>query len=748
MTQFKKSLLNVLVAGALSMALVGCNNDSSEEFVAVAPPTAAFAPVSHLGVDGVAEIVAAAPNGLTLAYTSADAGLMGLVDITDPANPKVLSPVSVRVNGVGEPTSIAISPDGRFAVVVVRLDDDVAKANPGILRVYDISNPASARLVKDVSIGVGPDSVALVGSEQTLRAVVAIENEETNAAGDATTPGVRPGRIDVVGLQDLYGGSSTGLQSIELVEPLRAAAGVQFAADPQPEFVSVNRTTQKAVISLQENNAIAIVDLSNNAAPRLEAVFSAGTVTRTTNADLLNDKEIRLTQTFTGRREPDAVAWVNNDVFATANEGDTSRSSDGVYPGARGFTLFDTKGAVVYETGDRSEKNAVQHGHYLDTRSTAKGVEIEGVASAVFGGTAFLFAGSERGHFVEVHRLDNVAAPTFVQLLPTGFSPEGVITVTGRADGKQLLVTANEVDASLNIYQYRAEGAVNPAEPQIVAKDASIAWGALSGLTTDGSFMYAVPDNAFGESRIYRLNPVDVTVKGKLVIDQVIPLTLSDGSALKVDPEGIAKVPDGFWVAAEGANVDANELIKVTAAGVVVQRVKMPADVQARFADKNNSTGFEGVTASADGKTLYVAVQRGFDINKPFAAILKYEVDSGKWTSAQYPLEQHSKDPKTLWMGLSEIQLTTDGRLLLLERDKGGGTSRAITSEVKRVYSVRAADVVEGATLTKTLVRDLRRNFNYLQEKAEGMVVFNGDVWIVTDNDGGGWSRTLNTGKL
>lgn len=141
----------------------------------------------------------------------------------------------------------------------------------------------------------------------------------------------------------------------------------------------------------------------------------------------------------------------------------------------------------------------------------------------------------------------------------------------------------------------------------------------------------------------------------------------------------------------------------------------------------------------------YVAVQRGFDPSLPYGAILKYDTETATWTSALYPLDQHSQDPATYWTGLSEIQLVADGRLLLLERDKGGGENGAINAEIKRVYSVKAADIVEGAVLGKTLVRDLRQKHNYLQEKAEGMVIFNHKLWVVNDNDGAGWTRVLKT---
>jgi len=662
----------------------------------------------------------------------------------------LLPRVDVRIHGVGEPTSVAISPDGRYAVVALRMDDDVTNARRGFVRVFDIRNPRNVKPVKDITVGIGPDSLALHGSGKTLRAVVAIEDEETIAEGkdkgDATLGGKRPGRIDVVGLQSLYGGTDSGLQSIELVAALKALPDAVYPEDPQPEFVSIDHKAHMAVVSLQENNAVALVDLSHTQKAQLVKVFSTGTVERKGNADLKKDGEIALTESMTARREADAVAWVAPGVFATANEGDGKKDKAGVLPGGRGFTLFNTQGKVVFEAGATTEQNAVRHGHYPDARSAAKGVEIESVASASFGGTPHLLVGSERGSYVDVYRVTDPAQPQWVQLLPSGMSPEGLTTVTRRADGQQLVVTANERDDSLNIYRFHPQGApANMQEPQLVAKD-GIAWGALSGLDTDGTHLYAVPDNAFSQSRIWRINPAELG-QGRLVIDQVTMLTEANGQPLKVDPEGIAKVADGFWVASEGKTVADNELIKVNLAGVVQQRVKLPANIQAQFTNPKTSTGFEGVTASADGQTLYMAIQRGFDLAKPQAAIVKWHMPSNTWTSALYPLEQHSKDAKQFWMGLSEITLLPDGRLLLLERDKGGGEGKAISAEVKRVYSVKAADVTEGAVLTKTLVKDLRRDHNYLQEKAEGMVVFHGDLWVVNDNDGAGWTRMLNTGK-
>jgi hypothetical protein len=81
-------------------------------------------------------------------------------------------------------------------------------------------------------------------------------------------------------------------------------------------------------------------------------------------------------------------------------------------------------------------------------------------------------------------------------------------------------------------------------EPVLESTGTDIPWGALSGLTTDGAYLYAVPDNAFSESRIFRIR-MDGMSQGSAVIDSVTYLTDSDGERVKLDPEGIAFTETG-----------------------------------------------------------------------------------------------------------------------------------------------------------------------------------------------------------
>ena len=108
------------------------------------------------------------------------------------------------------------------------------------------------------------------------------------------------------------------------------------------------------------------------------------------------------------------------------------------------------------------------------------------------------------------------------------------------------------------------------------------------------------------------------------------------------------------------------------------------------------------------------------------------------------------------WVGLSDIVSVGGGKFLLVERDNQGGPDAAI----KRIYQVSLGilgAVVDGSTVTKTLVRDVLADVStaiggLALEKIEGIAVLNGDIWINTDNDGlsdsSGESRLIKLGKV
>jgi Esterase-like activity of phytase len=440
-------------------------------------------------------------------------------------------------------------------------------------------------------------------------------------------------------------------------------------------------------------------------------------------------------------REPDAVGWLGDERLVTANEGDYEG-------GSRGFTVFDTAGKVLWDSGSLLEHLATSHGHYPVKRARSKGVEPEGIEVATFGDQRLIFVNSERGNFVAVF-VDAGETPEFLQLLPTGVSPEGMVAIPGR----DLLAVANEADsaeenvrATVNIYRC---GAASPAYPTVVSADdpatgAPIGWGALSGLVADPGAvgtLFAVSDSYYGTSRIYTVDASAVPAR----IVSFVELK-KDGAPAAYDLEGVAlRAGGGFWVASEGNAESKNPLttrsllLAVAADGTVEEEIALPEALAAKAV----RFGFEGVATWGDGpaQKVVVAVQREWqDDPEGMAKLAVYDPAAKSWGFVRHPLEAPAGDG---WVGLSEITALGGDRFALIERDNQPGAAAAL----KSVTVISLADVQprphgeELLVLTKSATVDLlppmRTTKGWISDKPEGLALLaNGELVAVTDNDG------------
>ena len=384
-------------------------------------PVLGFEPVTQYTVSGeVAEIVAATPDGETLVYTDSESVEIGFVDITDPAAPTEIATAPVD----GSPTSVAVTPDGDFVLVAVSGTNELV--------VLDAETRAE---VTSIALGGQPDSVTVAKSGRY--AAVAIENERDEDVADGAMPQPPAGFltiIDLVGDPDEWTTRDVDLTGV----------ADRFADDPEPEFVDIRAGI--AAVTLQENNHIVLVRLSDGSIVR---DFTAGTTTHA--ADLTDNGTISFTETLTdARREPDGIAWTPLGRLVTANEGDYDIDlAESEFVGGRNFTVFGRRGGIRWERGANLERKANAVGLYPDGRSDAKGAEPEGAEVARFGGRTFAFIGAERGNFVAVYRLVGPQeAPVFVEILPTGDRPEGLVAIPGRG----LFVSANEGDGTIDLF--------------------------------------------------------------------------------------------------------------------------------------------------------------------------------------------------------------------------------------------------------------------------------------------------------
>ena len=302
------------------------------------------------------------------------------------------------------------------------------------------------------------------------------------------------------------------------------------AQDLEPEYIAVAPDGSTAYVVLQENNALAIVDI---AAAEVTALVALGFKDHHLPAAGLDasDKDgvinIRHWPVL-GMYMPDSIAAfaVNGQTFViSANEGD-ARDYDGyseetrvadltldptAYPdaatlqvpenlgrlktttatgdadgdgdvdqiysyGARSFSIWDSQGALVWDSGDQFERilaervpdffNA-QGGDEFDSRSDDKGGEPEAATIGIIDGRIYAFIGLERMSGIFVYDVTEPTAPVFIDYVsnwnPAGntedgsagdVSPEGFafVAAADSPTGGPLLVVANEFSGTVTVY--------------------------------------------------------------------------------------------------------------------------------------------------------------------------------------------------------------------------------------------------------------------------------------------------------
>jgi hypothetical protein len=257
----------------------------------------------------VSEIIAATANGRTLVYTDAIRGTIGFIDISNPSNPQPLGTLPLDPDPDDDmdhsPTSVDVL-GNRYALVGVDTTSGDSANPSGYVLVVDISNPAAPVSVVTIVLHGQPDSLKI--SHDQRFAAIAIENQrnedlcvggtedgteadedECEAGGGAlgVLPQAPAGFLAVSRLSrppTSWAPENVSLTGFALYAP----------EDPEPEYVDINKRNQ-AVVSLQENNHIVIVDLETLTVTN---DFPAGAVTLN-GVDDEEDGVISLTSTLT-----------------------------------------------------------------------------------------------------------------------------------------------------------------------------------------------------------------------------------------------------------------------------------------------------------------------------------------------------------------------------------------------------------------------------------------------------------------
>jgi DNA-binding beta-propeller fold protein YncE len=277
--------------------------------------------------EGGAEIVSYhAPTG-RLFVINATLGGVEVLDVSDPTDPSPVegSPIDAvgALDGVSSANSVATSDD----LVAVALEADVAQ-DPGQVGFYD---PESLERLGTAPVGPLPDKVTV--TPDGTRVLVANEGEPTdNYAYDPrgsvsivdVSDGVDAATVDTAGFERFDGREDQlRRRGIRIFGP-NASASQDF----EPEYVTVSDDSRTAWVSLQENNAVAEIDIRNARVRKLLPLgfkdFSlAGNELDASNED--GGVNVR-NWPINGILQPDAIgAYSPNGrtYIVTANEGDS-----------------------------------------------------------------------------------------------------------------------------------------------------------------------------------------------------------------------------------------------------------------------------------------------------------------------------------------------------------------------------------------------------------------------------------------
>jgi DNA-binding beta-propeller fold protein YncE len=392
----------------------------------------------------------------------------------------------IDFTGIGAPNSVAIHGD-QVAISLSALPGQ--GTDNGTVRLYDAS---TMTLLTVLPVGATPDMVAFTPNGRRL--LVANEGERIGSGASQRDPEGSVTIINVQGPSPFVEATVRFPDTVVGTELLRAA-GVRIApgrpasVDLEPEYIAVGGDSRTAYVSLQENNAIAVLDIERAEVSRIFSLglkdFSlAGNEIDPTDRDFVSGgsgptrTELRRVAAR-GLYQPDAIplyrASDGREYLVMVNEGDArsdesdearastlgisgerarltistidSTAQDLVAFGARSFSIRDTNGNIVFDSGRQLDELAIQRGLYDDSRSDNKGVEPEGVALARISGRTYAFIGMERTLIaaVAVYDVTDPADVRFVDVVVNGgdVGPEGLLVVEDR--GRHYLVVANEV---------------------------------------------------------------------------------------------------------------------------------------------------------------------------------------------------------------------------------------------------------------------------------------------------------------
>lgn len=491
----------LLLVSLISISLFSCNKGDYHEYINEDASTFAEIGSITVGGEGAAEITAYDPSTkkLFVVTNSGGATEIDVLDFSNPASPVAIGFIDISPYGGGV-NSVSVS-EGKLAAAV----EGFAKTDNGKVVIFKTSDHS---LVKEITVGALPDMVTYSPDGKWI---LSANEGEPN---DAYT-------IDPIGTVSIISVNNYAVTTLNFASFASQAASLKakglrifgpnasFEQDIEPEYVTIDQDSKTAWVTLQENNAIAKIDIKSK---KIQAIFPLGFKNYNSEPNAIDPSDrdnaigVPAKWPLNGMYQPDAIAVFEDrgvPYLFTANEGDVrewagfaenkrvkdltldatafpdatiktdpklgrlnvtntlgdidgDKDFDALYSfGARSFSVWNgTSGQLVFDSKNELEKKCVEALLYDDARSDDKGVEPEGITLGVVGKKVIAFVGMERSDAVAIYDISNPTSPKYIKLLKSGDAPEGLTFIHAKDSPikKSLLVVSSENDGVVKVY--------------------------------------------------------------------------------------------------------------------------------------------------------------------------------------------------------------------------------------------------------------------------------------------------------
>ena len=425
------------------------------------------------------------------------------IDVIDFSNPSKLVLInSIPLSSYGGVVNCLDVYGGKLAAAI----EAVNKQDAGKVVIFKTADYSE---VKIIPVGSLPDMITYSPDGKFILTA----NEGEPNADYSNDP---LGTVSIINVSDNYSVVNIDFSSFASAVPTLAAGGLRvfgignnFAKDMEPEYITISPDSKTAWVTLQENNAIAKINIETKTVTQ---IFPLGFKNYNLDAykmDLSDrDNVVSFNNKWNvkGMFQPDAIAVYLSDVplLFTANEGDareytalteakrikdltldpfvfpnaaalkadaqlgrlnvttTLGNPDGdndydeLYSfGARSFSMWNgNTGALVYDSKNELDQRVAADNLYDDSRSDDKGSEPEGLAIGKTGTRTILFVGLERADAVAMYDITYPYYPIFLKTMKTGDAPEGMLFISADKSptGRSLLVVSCENDGVVKVY--------------------------------------------------------------------------------------------------------------------------------------------------------------------------------------------------------------------------------------------------------------------------------------------------------